>query len=341
MKNTFQVGKSLEEMKAALDGKAERYDVVFSNPPYQAMDGGHGASATPIYHEIVMYAIDVLKPHYVCMITPSRWMAGGKGLNDYRARMLKDRHLRVIQDFPGNTEVFESVNISGGVSYFLWDRDYNDQCEFNGVLRDIGEFDVLVRDNISHQILKKIRANHKAIFCNEKVLPSKPFGLRTFFKDWIPEGTPGAVKTYNRLNGNNQYTLAENLKDEQGVLGKWKVLTSSANGAGQECDKTGAKSVLANTLIAKPAEACTETLIVAGAFSTKKEAENYSAYMKTKFYRFMLSLRVITQHITQDRFSWVPDLGDYSKAWTDEELYKHFNLTMKEIEHIEKSIKAF
>lgn len=342
---TFPLGKDIEQMKLALGDKVGRYDVVFSNPPYQVMDGGFKASAKPIYHEIVMYAIDVLQPQYVCMITPSRWMAGGKGLDQYRARMLKDKRLRLIQDFPGSSDVFDTVAISGGVSYFLWDRDYNGLCEFFALYggsnqRDIGEFDVLVRDNTAHQILKKVLAKHTGAFCDSRVLPRKPFGLPTNFKDWVPEGTPGAVKVYYRLKGDSQYTLAENLKDEHGVLGKWKVLTSRANGAGQETDNTGAKTVLAGTLLTRPAEACTETLNVIGSFSAKKEAENYAVYTSTKFYRFMLSLRVISQDLPRNCYAWVPDLGDYSKAWTDEELYEHFGLTKQERDRIEKTIKS-
>ena len=178
-------------------------------------------------------------------------------------------------------------------------------------------------------------------FCNEKVLPSKPFGIRTFFCNWVKDGTIGAVKCYVCLRGDNvKHVLADNLKDEHGALNKWKVLTSRANGAGQECDENGAKSVLADTIIAAPSEACTETLIVAGTFRSKKEAENYAVYAMTKFYRFMLSLRVVSQDINKKKFTWVPDLGNYSKAWTDKDLYAHFELTKKEIEHIEKSIKS-
>jgi hypothetical protein len=340
---TIPIGKTFDEMKAALKEHAGQYEVVLSNPPYQIMDGGFKASARPIYHEIVMYVIDYLKPQYVCMITPSRWMVGGKGLNDYRARMLNDKHIRLILDFPGNTEVFEDACISGGVSYFLWERDRDPNetlCSFNGIDRDISEFDVLVRDNTSAQILKKVLAKHTGkTFCDQLVKSRKPFGMATNFTDWVPEGTPGAVHCYINLKGDVKFTMPQNIVDLHGVLGKWKVLTSSANGAGQECDAAGAKSVLANTIVTKPAEACTETLIVAGAFNTKKEATNYSDYMKTTFYRFMLSLRTITQHITVDKFAWVPDFSNYSNPITDEELYEHFNLTKKEIEHIKSTIK--
>ena len=342
---TIPLGHCLEDMKKALEGHAGQYDVVLSNPPYQIMDGGFKASAKPIYHEIVMYTIDELKPQFVCMITPSRWMVGGKGLDAYRARMLHDKHIRLIVDFPGNAEVFEGVSISGGVSYFLWDSSPNPSglCTFVGTNqsdRDIGEFDVLVRHNTSVQILKKVIAKHAGkSFCDQVVLPSKPFGMRTFFKDWVPENTIGAVPVYTCLKGDIKYTQSQNIMDTHGVLGKWKALTSRANGAGQECNEAGAKSVLADVIVTKPAEACTETLIVAGAFNTKKETANYAGYMKTRFYRFMLSLRVIAQDINKEKFAWVPDLGNYTNPVTDEDLYEHFGLTQKEQEHINSTIK--
>lgn len=340
--NTFSVGKSFKELCEALREKSGMYDVVFSNPPYQIADGGYKASARPIYHNIVCHAIDYLNPRYVCMITPSRWMVGGKGLNDYRSRMLSDRRVRMIQDFPGEKDVFKSVIIKGGVIYFLWDREYDGPCEFNGIHRYLDEFDIVVRDNISVSILKKVLKKHPAgQFCDKKVLPQKPFGLRTFFKDWVPEGTPGSVKCYNRLKGKNfRYVLENNIRDNHKILHKWKVLTSRANGAGQECDNSGSKTILSAFLVCKPRELCTETLIVTGTFDTKTDSINYSFYMNTRFYRFMLSLRVISQDINKHKFSWVPDFKDYTVQYTDEDLYKHFGLTKHEINHIEKTIKS-
>jgi hypothetical protein len=328
---TIFVGHSFDEMKKALEGHEGQYDVVVSNPPYQVMDEGFGASARPIYHEIVMYVIDYLKPQYVCMITPSRWMAGGKGLDDYRTRMLNDKHIRLIVDYPGSSEVFENNNIKGGVSYFSWDINYNGPCEFNGISRDIGEFDVLVRDNTSVQILKKVLAT-EGKFCNQKVLSRKPFSLATNFDNWVPEGTHGSVKCYTK-NLNIYFTT--DFQDNNKIISKWKVCTSRAINP----NSAGCFEVYNQLFLIEPMSICNETYIVTGTFSTKKEADNYMEYMKTKFYRFMLSLRVISQDINKEKFGWVPDFGDYTNSYTDEDLFAHYNLTKKEIEHIQSTIK--
>jgi len=333
---SYGVEVLIGDYKAVLADKSGQYDVVFSNPPYQIMDGGFKASAKPIYHEIVMYTIDILKPQYVCMITPSRWMAGGKGLDDYRARMLKDRHIRLIQDFPGAQEVFETVFLAGGVSFFLWDCDYNGLCEFNGIQRDIGEFNVLIRNNIAHQILKKVLTKHDGSFCNWRVLPRKQFGISTDFCDW-KEPDSGTVKCLTK-GRKEKYVSFGQFTDEHGVQSRWKVCTPKGYKPASEFDDNNPLYVL-NSFVVEPGTISTETYIVIGSFNTQKEAEAYLAYANTKFYRFMVSLRKISQDVNREKFSWVPDLNDYSKEWTDEELYAHFELTKKEIEHIEKTIK--
>lgn len=335
---TVIVEHTLEGLKRASSG-CVGFDVIFSNPPYQIEDGGGtGNSAIPIYQEIVMHAIDNLNPKYLCMITPSRWMSGGKGLDEYRARMLADKRIRSIVDFPGNRDVFVTVDINGGVSYFLWDRDYKGLCDFNGSSRDLGEFDVVVRDNTACQILRKV-LNKSTKFCNDIVLPRKPFGLVSNFEDWVPSGTPGAVEC---LSAGKVTKLVEhkNYTDNNNVIHLWKVLISKATLGGKSDTSKGEIQLLMGFKVLPPNHICTETYLVAGTFSTKEEAENYATYLKTKFYRFMLSLRVITQNISRDKFSWVPDLGDYNRTYTDKDLYTHFGLTKKEIEHIEKSIKA-
>jgi len=333
---TTIVEHTLAGLKSATSG-CEGFDVIFSNPPYQIEDGGHGASARPIYHEIVMHAINALKPHYLCMITPSRWMVGGKGLDDYRVRMLADTHIRYIVDFLGTSSIFKGATIAGGVSYFLWDRDYSGLCDFNGSSRDLNEFDVLVRDNTSCQILRKVLAKTSA-FCNKRVLPQKPFGLRTNFTDWVPEGTEGAVKCYSKGRTVN-FVLSTAFTDPSKALNLWKVCCPKGYKPASEFIEGNPLYVLNNFII--PEGVITnETYIITGAFNTKAEAEAYLAYTNTKFYRFMVSLRKVAQDISIDKFAWVPDMPHYNKVWTDQDMYTHFGLTKKEIEHIEKSIKA-
>lgn len=340
--HTFSVGKTFSDLCGALEGKSGQYDVVFSNPPYQIADGGYKASARPIYHEIVCHAIDQLAPRYVCMITPSRWMIGGKGLNDYRARMLADRRVRMIQDFPGTNDVFSTVSIAGGVSYFLWDRDYDGPCEFNGIPRYLDEFDIVVRDNMSISILKKVLKKHEGKpFCNSRVLPQKPFGLRTFFKDWVDEGTEGSVKCY-AMKREQKWVSPDAFTDTHSVLKKHKICIARARSQGiTDTEGRGDPStVTAYTFHVKPNEICLETYLVAGAFGTKKEANNYDSYLRTKFYRFCLMQRLVSQDINKQKFSWVPDFQDYTVEYTDQDLYKHFGFTKREIDHIEKTIKS-
>jgi site-specific DNA-methyltransferase (adenine-specific) len=175
---------------AEVFGGDMQFDVIIGNPPYQLDDGGYGTSAAPIYQLFVENALD-LDPRYAVFVTPSRWMAGGKGLDKYRARMLSDKRLRAIVDYPKLYEAFPGVKIRGGISYFMWDRDYNGPCEVQtiwdgkptgpAVPRYLDAFGILVRRNEAVPILEKIRAKKESTL-NQRVSSRKPFGLATNFK---------------------------------------------------------------------------------------------------------------------------------------------------------------
>jgi site-specific DNA-methyltransferase (adenine-specific) len=265
------------------------------------------------------------------MITPSRWMTGGQGLSEYRNRMINDKSIKIIEDFAGYSDIFKNVKIEGGVSYFLWDKDYNGFCKYNGSLRNLNEYDIFVRDNISEQILFKTLQKHK-VFCNNKVYSRKPFGVPSNFQEWsMNEKDIKCVSTGKKTNFINKDFVSDN----HNILNMIKVCTPGAYGENVNNSVYNIKG----TFILNKNEICTETYVVIGAFSKAEEAKNYLLYSNTKFYRFMLGIRKTGQCISKDNFSWVPDMVDYNHTYTDADLYKHFELTKKEIEHIEKSIK--
>ena len=260
----------------------------------------------------------------------------GQGLNKYRERMINDTHIRIIEDFRGNKDIFKNVDISSGVSYFLWDKNYNGLCNFNGILRKLNQYDIIIRDNIACQILNKV-LNKNSMFCNELVSSQKPFDLSTNFNEWSINDQD--LKCYCPIkDGFIKHVNINKIKDKQNILDKWKVFVPMA-GVGGNSYKDTDMVLISQVFVGEPFSVCTETYIAAATFNSNKEAENYSKYVKTKFYRFMLSLRIFNQAINKEKFAFVPDFGDYSHSYTDEDLYKHFELTKKEIEHIEKSIK--
>lgn len=317
-----------------------QFDVIVGNPPYQLDDGGHNNSATPIYQLFVKNAL-ALDPRYVVMVTPSRWFAGGRGLDKYRERMLSDRRLRNLVDFPKLYDAFPGVKIRGGISYFLWDRDYEGPCTIQTmwqgapvgepVARLLDEFDVLVRWNQAVPILKKVLARDEPVL-SARVSSQKPFGLRTFFHG---APTPDGLKSPVELYGSQKVSWIDRSVVIQNAewVDQWKVLVTAVQGTSAAVET----KFLSKPIIAGPGTACSETYLVAGRFSTGDEAREYAQYLRTRFVRFLVSLRKSTQHAAKDVYSFVPDLP-LNHEWTDESLYERYKLTADEIAFIESQV---
>jgi site-specific DNA-methyltransferase (adenine-specific) len=325
---------------AELFGGDMQFDVIIGNPPYQLDDGGYGTSAAPIYQLFVEKAL-ALDPRYALFVTPSRWMAGGKGLDKYRERMLSDKRMRSIVDYPKLYEAFPGVKIRGGISYFLWDRDYHGPCAVQtiwdgeetgpAVARHLDAYDVLVRRNEAVPILEKVRAKGESTL-DKRVSTGKPFGMRTFFHG---KPTSKGMKSPVKLFGSQKVSWLERsevLTNHEWIDG-WKVLMTAVQGTSAAVET----KFLSKPIIAEPGTACTETYLVAGRFDDEKEARNYAHYLSTRFVRFLVSLRKATQHATRDVYSFVPDLP-LNQEWTDFKLYKRYGLTMTEIAFIESQV---
>lgn len=314
-----------------------KFDVVVGNPPYQLSDDGAGASASPIYQYFVEQA-KKLNPRFLCMIIPARWYAGGKGLDEFRATMLRDRHITRLVDYPVASDVFSGVKLNGGVCYFLWDRDREGDCEIttrmsgteDSMVRSLNQFDIFVRFNKGISILQKILAK-KHTYLSEQVLSRKPFGMDTLKR---PTGTGDVTLYANKSVGKTDRAAIIQAKD---IIDKWKVLLSMAYGEGGET-REYPRMITGRPIIAAPPSACTETYIVVGAYDSDGEAKNFANYLRTKLVRLLIALRKNTQHITKERFAFVPALP-MTKLWTDEKLYRHFGITEDEIIFIESIVR--
>ncbi len=335
------------QLKEIFGGNMQ-FDVIIGNPPYQlGQSGGDavGGFAMPIYQKFVQ-AAKSLDPHFVVMVTPSRWFAGGRGLDEYRSEMLTDKRMRTLVDFSDAAEAFPGTQIKGGVSYFLWDNKWNDGCEVTTIhggkptsspmKRFLGDHDVLVRRNEAVPILEKVlKVNAKDGFGNlaSKVSPIQPFSIRTNFRG--AEKKSGMKKPV-LLIGNNSETYIErtDVPRNDAWIDEWKVLLGRAYGAGDAFPH----QIYNYPIIAGPGTACTETYLVISRFKTEAEAKRFAGYLRTRFVRFLVSLRKNTQDIYNERFQFVPDLA-MDRDWDDLMLYKKYAITKGEVAFIESMIR--
>lgn len=319
-----------------------KFSVIIGNPPYQLNDGGFGASAMPIYHKFIEMAMN-LNPRYISMIIPSRWFAGGKGLDDFRAKMLSDKRLKVLVDHPNAEDCFPGVEIKGGVCYFLWDSKHNGECEVISMLggeevsrakRNLNDYDTFIRFNESIDIIKKIKAKNEETL-DKKVSSRKPFGFATNFNDFKQKEFNNAVKIYaNPSLGKIGWVDKKKIVVNKSWVDRYKVLLAmAAEGKG-----TYPNYIIGKPILAEKNTCCTETYLTIDIFEEKKKAQNLEKYIKTRFFRFLVSLKKNTQHLSKDRFSFVPDL-DMSTEWTDEKLFKKYGIDEKEQEFITSIVK--
>ena len=319
-----------------------KFDVIIGNPPYQLSDGGQGTSASPIYQLFVQQA-QKLEPRYLSMIIPSRWFAGGKGLDNFRKNMLNDKHISKLVDYENYKDVFPTLGgLAGGVCYFLWEKDYKDDCEVVNktnetesiTKRKLNEFDIFIRSNKAISIIHKVLNSHKGEYLDKVVSSRKPFGLPTNYQ---PKDRGIPCQFIQRIG--LKYADEKDISDHLNLLNKWKVIVPKAPIAGQtDFSKQVNIYYESNTKIIPPGTCCTESFIVLYAAETEKEALSFKSYIFTKTARFLLLQSVVSQDITRERFRFVPNIGEYNTTFTDEMLIKMWGLSDEEWFHIQTRI---
>ena len=319
-----------------------KFDVIIGNPPYQLNDGGgRDSAAIPLYDKFVQKAKQ-LAPHFLIMIIPARWYTGGRGLDDFRDNMISDTRLKVIHDYPETDDCFPGLNIRGGVCYFLWDSLYHGDCtiinhikgkmiEMKRPLKE-ANIPLLIRYNQSISIMKKV-LKFKEVSLGKYVSTSKPFGMRSNFSDFTSIQTEmHSVKLYRF--GENGYVAKKIIVKNEKLIDRYKVLVSKASPGGDEYPH----SIVSQPIVSEPNSVCTETYLVIKDVDSRIEAENLVSYIKTRFFRFMMSLVKNTQNISKASYTFVP-LQDFSHPWTDEMLYGKYKLSSDEIAFIESMIR--
>lgn len=319
-------------------------DVVVGNPPFHRLDGESASrSACPIYHEFVRMA-KAMQPQYILMLIPARWYAGGRGLAQFRAEMLADRQMRVLCDIPNAAECFPKQVIKGGVCYFLWQRGSKGDCRVmtqkdgkivsrtQRPLQQPGQ-DVFLRQNEMVSILKKVQKMQETSFAS-LISPNDPFG----FDVRLEAGHQRVAHHFALTPNSGDVALYYHGWRSQG-LGYWsrsalrrgeyranwiKLLLPKAWG------NANAATDLLCPVVALANSACTETYLVAGPFATETEAANAAGYLQTRFCHALISVRKLTQNAMKGVYSEVP-LQDFSRSWTDADLYAKYNLTQAEI----------
>lgn len=342
----FNKNEILEHLQDRFFGgnRNMKFDIIIGNPPYQLSTNDKGGiQAIPIYNKFVEQAFS-LNPKFISMIIPSRWYTGGMGMDSFRNLFLSNKNIKLLYDFPKSRDCFPNVDIAGGICFFLWNADFQGDCcvvssksgKKTETYRKLNQFDVFIRNNIGIEIINKI-CKKTNCFLNKVVASISPFGLSTNIKG-KKEAFTGSIKLIS--SSGESYIQLNDIPKGLEYINEYKVSIGQLNpdrgGVNNASDCKS--SVTTKVKIYGPNEVFTATYLLLNHFKNIEDATNFANYIKTKFVRYLILLTLSSMHITKDNFRFVPVI-DFSKSWTDKDLYLYFKLTEEEILDIENSIR--
>lgn len=337
------------------EGASMKFDAIVGNPPYQSTTSGgigNGKAATqakPIFHLFVQQA-KRLDPNYISMIIPARWYNGGMGLNDFRMDMLNDNRMRRLVDFYNAKDCFPTVEIAGGLCYFLWDNEWSGNCEVinkltgdeDSLLRPLNQFvNLFIRSNKSISIIDKVR-NKVDRFWDEHVSALDTFGISSKEKGH-EEYKSGDIQLLHSVGFNGQgidYISPDTVTKNRDLIDKYKIKISIMIPQGGETGVQPANGYrsISGPQILYPGVVDTFSYLNVAFFDTETEAKNFLNFLIGKFARYMMRTTFSSVHLSKNNFIFVPEL-DFNESWSDEKLYKYFGLDEEEVSLIENTMR--
>jgi site-specific DNA-methyltransferase (adenine-specific) len=256
--------------------------------------------------------------------------------------MLNDNRITKIVDFPNAMDCFPGVDISGGVCYFLWERDSKSECEvstfkgnqvvsvMNRPLLEKG-CNTFIRFNEAISILRKISSQKEKTF-DSLVSAQTPFGIISSFRAFKDNPFEGSIKLHT-VKGIG-YIKEDIVTKNKQFIKEHKVYISKSYGERGNYPYL----FLAKPFIGDPKSCCSQTYLLIGPFSSKKRCENVISYIQTKFFRFCIMQRKNTQDAMRNAYSFVP-IQNFDESWSDEKLYAKYGLSEQEIAFIDSMVR--
>ena len=348
--NTFRDGKHFWKINQDTNMKL---DAIVGNPPYQLTGGSGGSNDSPIYQYFCLLGFD-LRPNYASFIIPSRWFSAGREalIGPFRTRMQICGNISYMKNNTNGRYFFPTVELKGGVCYFRYDRNYKGKCNYTYVNHgetviddvDLNRLSLIVRDPRIAHIVEKVyqKMREEGINGVDTIIsgdtpfgiPTNPMGsAKTPFSVYPSKDKDHDVMVYYIDNKKRKiaYVAKTDIRKNSNDIDKAKVFMPKASGSGND------PYVIGETIVAPGNSVCSQTFVYS-AFANQEIARNFDSYIKTKFVRLLVASIKITQDCLSGVFRFVP-LQDFSKPWTDAELYAKYSLSDGEIAFIESMIK--